>query len=315
MKSLSVPKSLGERILQYHQYVFLHHNGEAYSSLLGGLSENLSIELKLFMFRKLLRSAPFFKDIPRAALHELVLCFKEQVYSPGDVIIRKGAIGKEMFFIVKGTVEVLGDKGVLFMEKGSGDYFGEVALVRKDAVRTAWIRAKSYCILAALTKAKMQEALEANPALLQKLEDRIRAYTAPKAPAPLPPAAGAENLPVSPSTTTEAKRITFWTPADTSAAEKAQNSVSTAGDDLPNGKSPAHSEKTANSPPDCNRPIARSDTTVSFTHDSKDSIESDLTNYVVIAPLSTRSSPDDDVHGVLRWIDDTKALDGLMDKV
>ena len=34
-------------------------------------------------------------------------CFQEAVYSPGDLIIRKGAIGEEMFFIVKGTVEVL----------------------------------------------------------------------------------------------------------------------------------------------------------------------------------------------------------------
>ena len=60
-------------------------------------------------------------------------------------------------------LEVLGDHAALLMEKTAGDYFGEIALVRDDAVRTAWVRAKSYCILAALTKAKMAKAFEANP--------------------------------------------------------------------------------------------------------------------------------------------------------
>ena len=107
MQSLSLPHDLSQRILHYHTYRCMHHNESTYRSLLDGLSLNLSLELKLFMYRKMIREAPFFQGFPKTALHELVHCFQEAVYSPGDLIIRKGAIGEEMFFIVKGTIEVL----------------------------------------------------------------------------------------------------------------------------------------------------------------------------------------------------------------
>jgi hypothetical protein len=176
MVSLALPRSLSQRIVKYHSYLCMHHNESAYSALFGGLSVNLSIELKLFLFRKLLREAPFFQELEPHIVHELVLCFKEAVHSPGDIIIRKGDIGKEMFFIVKGSVEVLGDNGSLLAEKTAGDYFGEVALVVKRTRRTAYVRAKTYCILAALTQTKLDEALVSNPAQLERMEERIRTF-------------------------------------------------------------------------------------------------------------------------------------------
>jgi hypothetical protein len=77
---------------------------------------------------------------------------------------------------VKGTVEVLADRGMLLAEKSAGDYFGEVALVVKNTRRTAYVRAKTYVILAALTQAKLDEALVSNPVQLARMEDRIRTF-------------------------------------------------------------------------------------------------------------------------------------------
>ena len=77
--------------------------------------------------------------------------FQQLVYSPGDIIIRRGEEGAEMFFIVKGAVEIFDDKaarpdgfqreeddfndgplGKYLAMKGKGEFFGEVALVREE---------------------------------------------------------------------------------------------------------------------------------------------------------------------------------------
>jgi len=176
MRSLGLPVSLRMRIMRYHCYLAVHHNQSAYSALFNGLSVNLSIELKLYLFRKLISDAPFFKDLTPTALHNLVQGFEEAVYSPGDIIIRKGDSGSDMFFIVKGTIEVLAERNRLLAVRRPGDYFGEVALVLRSMRRTACVRAKTYCILARLDKEKFHLALRGNPDQRNMMIDRIRSF-------------------------------------------------------------------------------------------------------------------------------------------
>lgn len=64
-------------------------------------------------------------------------------YGPGEVIFREGDPGRHVYVIKSGTVEVLakgpdGSQEVI-NRQGSGDHFGELALLR-DAPRTATIR-------------------------------------------------------------------------------------------------------------------------------------------------------------------------------
>lgn len=176
MHSLGLPVSLRMRIMRYHCYLAVHHNQSAYSALFNGLSVNLSIELKLYLFRKLITDAPFFKDLSPTALHNLVQGFQEAVYSPGDIIIRKGDSGNDMFFIVKGTIEVLAERNRLLAVRRPGDYFGEVALVLRSMRRTACVRAKTYCILARLDKEKFHLALRGNPDQRDMMIERIRSF-------------------------------------------------------------------------------------------------------------------------------------------
>lgn len=176
MRSLGLPVSIRMRIMRYHCYLAVHHNQSAYSALFSGLSVNLSIELKLYLFRKLISDAPFFKDLTPTALHNLVQGFDEAVYSPGDIIIRKGDSGSDMFFIVKGTIEVLAERNRLLAVRRPGDYFGEVALVLRSMRRTACVRAKTYCILARFDKEKFHLALRGNPDQRKMMIDRIRSF-------------------------------------------------------------------------------------------------------------------------------------------
>jgi CRP-like cAMP-binding protein len=67
-------------------------------------------------------------------------------YEPGEIIVQKGTIGRELFMIRSGDVEVVGDKnGVkegVIARMGKQEVFGERALL-EDTPRTATVRAET----------------------------------------------------------------------------------------------------------------------------------------------------------------------------
>ena len=71
-----------------------------------------------------------FRDCEPGLLVELVLRLRPQIFSPGDYICRKGDIGKEMYIIQQGDLEVVADDGVTrYCILGSGKYFGEISIL------------------------------------------------------------------------------------------------------------------------------------------------------------------------------------------
>lgn len=174
MRSLDVPQSLQVRVLSYHRFVAIFHHQEAYSALMSGLSKNLLIELKIFLFRGLIQRASFFSQLEPQLINRIVMAFEEVVFSPGDVIIRKGELADEMYFLIKGTCEVhLQNFGDIVATKQSGDFFGEVALLTNQP-RTAWILAKSYCVCARLTKGKFDHVISNHAGPKEQILQTIR---------------------------------------------------------------------------------------------------------------------------------------------
>lgn len=142
--------------------------------LFDGLSTHLHKEVQLIMYESLITSAPFLQKVPVDVLVKIVTAFKNEVFSPGDTIVRKGEIGQELFFVVKGSCVVLADfEGTTVLaEKQCGDYFGEVAIVM-DSPRNAWIKAKTFCVLAVLPKLAFDEAVQLHPLVKEIMIERI----------------------------------------------------------------------------------------------------------------------------------------------
>lgn len=68
-----------------------------------------------------------------------------------------------MFFIIRGTVQILGLDGVVVRELDVGDFFGEAALLTVKP-RNATVLAKTYCQLMTLSKPNFKKIMRQFPA-------------------------------------------------------------------------------------------------------------------------------------------------------
>ena len=98
----------------------------------------------------------------------------------GSVVIQKGDVGKEMYFVVSGILDVLlslEDESTVVYTNEAGSYFGERSLINGEP-RTAYVRARTQCELLVLGKVELDEVRAENRQLRDSLSPR-RANTPP----------------------------------------------------------------------------------------------------------------------------------------
>lgn len=93
--------------------------------------------------------------------------FDLEQYEPGEVIFREGDLADRVYFIQKGTVEVvrtLEGKEIVLARLGPGDFFGEMAFFVSDGRRTAAVRTFTPVELQVLGKENFTRLMQAIPA-------------------------------------------------------------------------------------------------------------------------------------------------------
>ncbi|KAI8836549.1 hypothetical protein BJ741DRAFT_605927, partial [Chytriomyces cf. hyalinus JEL632] len=90
------------------------------------------------------------------------------IYRTGELIIRKHEIGHEMYFLSKGTVEVVsGDGKTVYSVIHKGSFFGELGVLF-NVPRTASVRAFDDCYCMILTRDNLDVVLKYFPNIAQR---------------------------------------------------------------------------------------------------------------------------------------------------
>ena len=169
MKLRKVSKELDERVIKWFGYLLKNNQTIDESEILANLPEKLSIEIASYVHLQTLQKVHIFSDCEEALLRELVTKLKIQVYSPGDYVCRKGDIGKEMYIVKRGSLEVVNDDGSkVFVTLKAGSFFGELSIlnilgIKTGNRRTANVRSVGYSDLLRLSKKDLWHVLQDYP--------------------------------------------------------------------------------------------------------------------------------------------------------
>jgi glucose-6-phosphate 1-dehydrogenase len=107
---------------------------------------------------EVLKKAPIFASGDQLFLSQVSLALRSRQVRAGDLIIKKGDIGREMYLLARGEVEVLDDAGQVVKRLKDGDIFGEIAVLLSKP-RTANVRAVTPCDLFVLDKSDFRRIL------------------------------------------------------------------------------------------------------------------------------------------------------------
>jgi MFS family permease len=97
-----------------------------------------------------LRAIPIFTPLPEATLEQLARALVQVPIARDEEVVRQGGGGDRFYLIDSGTFDVVVD-GASVANLETGDYFGEIALLR-DVPRTATVRAREDAMLLALDR-------------------------------------------------------------------------------------------------------------------------------------------------------------------
>eukprot|EP00755_Sulcionema_specki_P028763 Sspe_Gene.90626::Locus_62151_Transcript_1_1_Confidence_1.000_Length_2060::g.90626::m.90626/K04950/CNGA3; cyclic nucleotide gated channel alpha 3 len=157
MRYRKISLDMQRRIMEYYNYLWGSRRGIDEATLIMELPHYLREEVSLYINREIISKVPLFNECDEQFKTAVVIKLIPTVLLPGSFIVRKGEVGREMYFINRGEVQVISDhrdpsERIVYATLRDGSFFGEVALLFNDSRRTATVIASQFCDLFVLRK-------------------------------------------------------------------------------------------------------------------------------------------------------------------
>ena len=156
LRNRHVPKMLSSEIFEFYEYLLSCNNSSIDEySILSELPQSLRSRLNIAINRQIIKSIPVFGNCTDSAMARLIEQLYQLVILPGEYVMEQNMPGNEMYFVVRGKLQVLRDTElghrITMAKRGEGDFFGELALF-EDQPRGASVKAITYCDLLTLPR-------------------------------------------------------------------------------------------------------------------------------------------------------------------
>ena len=132
--------------------------------------------------KSFLSKVPLFQGLKDRQLLRLADPMVERNYAAGDVIVKQGQGGEGFYVLISGKAEATRERSdgekVQVNSFGPTDYFGELALLDEDGIRTATIRSVEPTTCLVLTRwdflAALRQDADMAVEILQEMARRFR---------------------------------------------------------------------------------------------------------------------------------------------
>ncbi|XP_062327866.1 cyclic nucleotide-gated cation channel beta-1-like isoform X2 [Osmerus eperlanus] len=163
MTSYRIPKEVQNRVKTWYDYTWKIQGMLDEQELLIQLPDKMRLDIAVDVNYSIVSKVALFQGCDRQMIFDMLKRLKSVVYLPGDFVCKKGEIGREMYIIKQGEVQVVGgpDGTTVFVTLRAGSVFGEISLLAGGGGnrRTANVKAHGFANLFILDKKDLADIL------------------------------------------------------------------------------------------------------------------------------------------------------------
>ncbi|XP_072855192.2 cyclic nucleotide-gated channel beta-3 isoform X1 [Pogona vitticeps] len=163
MNTNTIPRIVQNRVRTWYEYTWDSQGMLDESELLEQMPGKMHLDIAIDVNFTIVSKVDLFKGCDNQMICDMLVRLKSIVYLPGDFVCKKGEIGREMYIIKQGEVQVLGgpDGTKVLVTLRAGAVFGEISLLAASGGnrRTANVVAHGFANLFILDKKTLNEIL------------------------------------------------------------------------------------------------------------------------------------------------------------